>query len=89
VEHGVDAVHRPDQAIAIADVADQEPDVGSVAQTLALIELLRLVAAEDPDDLRLETEEMVDEAGPDRARTAGDEDPLAAERCAGGDRVSS
>jgi hypothetical protein len=44
------------QAIAIADVADEEADVRPGAQSLALVELLRLVAAEDPDDLRIDGE---------------------------------
>ena len=58
----------------------------SVAQPLALVELLRLVAAEDADDLGLGAEELVDQAGADGPGAAGDEDAPAAEGCAGGDR---
>jgi hypothetical protein len=86
VEDGVDPVHRTDQAIAVAHVADEEPDVAAVAQPLALVELFRLVASEDPDDLRLLAEKMIDEPSADRPGPAGDEDSLAAERWRGGDR---
>jgi hypothetical protein len=89
VEDGVDPVHRPHEPVAVSDVPDEEPDVSPVAQPLALVELLRLVPSEDPDNLGVEPEEVVDEAGADRAGPAGDEDPLAAEAWAGGDRGSS
>ena len=42
---------------------------------LALVELLGLVAAEDAHDARLELQQPLDEAGADRARTAGHEHP--------------
>ena len=38
------------QAVAVADVADQEADVATRSEPLALVELLRLVATEDADD---------------------------------------
>ena len=89
VEDDVDPVHRPVEPVAVADVADEEADVAPVVQPLALVELLRLVAAEDPDDRRVALQEPLDEPGADRAGAAGDEDARAAERGAGGDRRSS
>jgi hypothetical protein len=89
MEDGVDPVHGPDEAIPVADVTDQEPDVAPIAEALALVELLRLVPPEDPHDFRLEPEEVVDQARADRARTAGDQDSLPAEGDAGSDRESS
>jgi hypothetical protein len=89
VEDDVDPVHRPVEPVAVADVADEEADVAPVLQPLALVELLRLVPAEDPDDRRIALEEPLDEPGADRAGAARDEDSRAAERSAGGDRRSS
>jgi len=89
VEDDVDPVHRPVEPVAVADVADEEADVTPVVQALALVELLRLVPAEDPDDRRVVLQEPVDEPGADRAGAARDEDSRAAERGAGGDRRSS
>jgi hypothetical protein len=89
MEDRVDPVHRPEEAVAVADVADEEADVRPVLEPLALVELLRLVAAEDPDDRRVVLDQLVNEAAPDRPGPAGDEDPLAAERRAGGDGRSS
>ena len=40
------------QAVAVADVADQEADVPA-PMPMALVELLRLVAPEDPHDGRV------------------------------------
>jgi hypothetical protein len=89
VEDDVDPVHRPVEPVPIPDVADEEADVAPVVQALALVELLRLVPAEDPDDRRIVLQEPLDEPGADRAGAAGDEDSRAAERGAGGDRRSS
>jgi hypothetical protein len=74
VEDGVDPLDRPEQAIAVAHVADQEADVPPRAVALPLVELLGLIAPEDAHDLGLESEEMIDEAGTDRAGAAGDQD---------------
>jgi hypothetical protein len=89
VEDDVDPVHRPAEPVAVADVADEEADVAPVVQALALVELLGLVPAEDPDDRRVVLQEPLDEPGADRAGAARDEDSRAAERGAGGDRRSS
>ena len=51
VEHRVNAVDSPGEAVPVAHVTDQEPDVGMVLETLPLVELLGLVTTEDPDDL--------------------------------------
>ena len=73
VEDEVDALHRPVEPVTIADVADQEAEIPSSGVPLALVELLGLVAPEDTDDTGVELEQAVDEAGADRARTAGHE----------------
>ena len=52
---------------------------------LALVELLGLVASEDADDTGLELEQAIDEAGADRARTAGDQDAATPVGLGGGD----
>ena len=75
MEDEVDALHRPMETVAVADVADQEAQVAPPGMPLALVELLRLVAAEDADDARLELEQPLDEPGADGARTAGHEHP--------------
>ena len=50
VEDEVDALHRPVEPVTIADVADQEAQVLPPGVPLALVELLGLVAPEDPHD---------------------------------------
>jgi hypothetical protein len=78
VEDRVDPVHRPDEAIAIADVADEEADVAAIDQPAALVELLGLVATEDPDDFGSRVQESIDEPRSDRPGSARDEDALTA-----------
>src|SRR5688572_25230450 len=73
VEDEVDALHRPMEPVTIADVADQEAEILPPGVPLALVELLGLVAPEDSHDACLQFEQALDEAGADRARTAGDE----------------
>jgi hypothetical protein len=79
VEDDVDALHGPREAIAVTHVPDQQSHVAPAAVALSLIELLGLVAAEHAHDLRLQAEQVVYQAGTDRARAARDENPAAAE----------
>ena len=74
VEDDVDALGGAQQPVAIPDVADEEAQVRPLAEEAALVELLRLVAPEDPNDRDIGLEEAPDEVGADRPGTAGDED---------------
>jgi len=78
VEDHIDAFHRAGEAIPVAHVADQEPDIRPIAVVLTLVELLGLIPAEDSNDLRFESKQVIDEPGSDRPRTSGDEDAPAA-----------
>jgi hypothetical protein len=74
VEDDVDAFHRPHEAIPIADIPDQEADVGQVPVALALVELLGLVASEDPDDPGIQRDQPLDQPSADRSGSSRDED---------------
>ena len=73
MEDDVDVLGGAQQAIAVADVADQEAHVGPRAEPLALVELLGLITPEDADDARVRFEQLVHEARADRPGAAGDE----------------
>jgi hypothetical protein len=88
VEDHVDAFAGAEQAVPVADVPDQEPQV-PVAMPMALVELLCLVAPEDADDLRVERQEVVDQPPPDRPGASGDEDASPAKVRRTGDDGSS
>ena len=66
MEYDVDSFGRSQDSVPVADVSDEEADVSPVAILLALIELLGFVSAQDPDDLRPQRQEMVDQTAPDR-----------------------
>ena len=76
MEDEVDVLHGPLETVAVADVADQETEVAPPGMPLALVELLRLVAAKDADHARLELQQPLDKSGADGSRSPGDEDPL-------------
>ncbi len=65
VEDRVDLLGRADQAVAVADVTDEEAHVAPRTQPLALVELLGLVPSEDPDDGRVGLQQLLDQAGAD------------------------
>src|SRR5947199_6261852 len=73
MEDGIDVLRRARQAGAVAHVAHEEPHVRTRAQPLALVEVLRLVAPEDSDDLGARRDQRVDERRADGAGAAGDE----------------
>ena len=62
-----------EQPVAIADVADEEPHVAPRPEPLALVELLGLVATEDPDDVGVRFEDRVHQPRTDGPGPAGDE----------------
>jgi hypothetical protein len=76
VEDEVDVLHRPLEAVAVADVADQKTEVVSPWMPLALVELLGLVSAKDADNAGVEFQQPFDKSRADRSRSSGDEDPL-------------
>ena len=47
VEHDVDALACAKQPVAVADVADEEAEIGPPGVALTLIELIGLVTTED------------------------------------------
>ena len=53
MDHHVDAVHGALEAVAVADVADQEAEPTVVLEAPPHVELLELVAAVDADRCRL------------------------------------
>ena len=76
MEDEVDVLHGSKESVAVADVADQETQVAPPGMPLAVVELLRLVAAEDADHARLELQQPLDESRADGSRSPGHEDPL-------------
>ncbi len=64
VEDDVDALARPQHAVAIADVADEEADARS-GDPVALVELLRLVSPEDTHHVGPVRDEVIDQARSD------------------------
>jgi hypothetical protein len=89
VEDDVDVLGGTHEPVAVADVADEEAHVAPSPEVLALVELLRLVTTEDPDDRRIRGEELPHEAGAHGAGAAGDEDALASNDVDGLDEVAS
>jgi hypothetical protein len=65
VEDDVDVLRRAQQPVAVPDVTDEEADLWPAADLLPLVELLRLVPAQDADDGRLGGEQLADEVGAD------------------------
>jgi hypothetical protein len=61
VEHDVDALAGAQHPVTVAHVADQEADVRS-RDTMALVELLGLITAEDANHIGAAGEEMIDQA---------------------------
>jgi len=62
VEDEVDVLHGSKETVAVADIADQETEVAPTGMPLALVELLRLVAAEDADHARFELQQPLDKS---------------------------
>ena len=80
VDDVVDAVHGPVEAVAVADVADEPAQPRVVAEQLAALVLLELVAAEDHDPLGVVVlQGLGDERLAERAGATGDEDRGAGE----------
>jgi len=73
VEDEVDALHRAAEAVPIADVTDEKSNVAPSGVPLTLVELLRLVAAEDTHHSRLEFQKPLYEARSDRSGATRDE----------------
>jgi hypothetical protein len=73
MEDDVDSFRRAQQTVAIPDISDKETHITPPPELLALVELLRLIATEDPDDGSFCFEELLDQAGADRARPTRDE----------------
>jgi len=68
-------VHRPVEAVAVADVADEPAQPGVVAEEVAALVLLQLVPGEDDDALGADgVQQVADDRLPERARPSGDED---------------
>ncbi len=53
MEHDIDVLGRPQEAVPVAHVTDEESHVRPRAKPLALVELLALIAPEHPHDGRL------------------------------------
>src|SRR5262249_20608824 len=74
VDHHVHALEGSAQALAIADVAEKEAQRGMLADDLAHLGLLELVAREDDQPPRaMAREHPLDEAPSERARASRDE----------------
>jgi spore coat polysaccharide biosynthesis predicted glycosyltransferase SpsG len=81
MNHDIDPAHRTRQARQIANVADEIADpVVVVGETAAKLRLLELVAAENPNRLRLVLcEQDLDQLAAERPGAAGDENCLSVE----------
>ena len=64
------------ETITVADIADEKTEVAPPGMPLALLELLRLVAAKDADHARLELQEPLDQSRADGSGSSSHKDPL-------------